>query len=107
MRCSDDKGRETLSAKENKALIRRYFEAIDRPNATADILDEFLDPEIVTHNPPPGVTPNFEGLKKQFAVFQKSTPGYHTIDLLIAEGDKVAAWFSLRRAAPACALVTD
>ena len=80
-----------MSAKENEALIRRYFEAIDRPDATPDILDEFLDPDIVTHNPPPGVTPNLEGLKKQFVVFQKSTPGYHTVDDLIAEGDKVAA----------------
>ena len=80
-----------MSAKENKALIRRYFEAIDRPNAAADILDEFLDSDVVTHNPPPGVTPDLEGLKKQFVVFQKSTPGYHTVDDLIAEGDKVAA----------------
>jgi len=72
-------------------LIRRYFEAIDRPDVSEDILDESLDPEIITHNPAPGVPPNFEGLKKQFLVFQKSTPGYHTVDDLIAEGDKVVA----------------
>jgi len=80
-----------VSARDNKDLIRRYFEAIDRPDVSEDILDEFLDPEIITHNPPPGIPPNFEGLKKQFLVFQKSTPGYHTVDDLIAEGDKVVA----------------
>ena len=80
-----------MSVEENKALVRRYFEIIDRPDANADMLDEFLDPEFITHDPPPGVQPNLEGLKKQFVIFQKSTPGYHTVDDLIAEGDKVAA----------------
>ena len=36
-----------MSARENKALLRRCFDAIDRPNASPEILDEFLDPEIV------------------------------------------------------------
>jgi len=79
-----------LSAKENKALIRRYFEAIDLPNATPDILDEFLDPDIVAHDPVPGFTGDLGGLKKLFTMFQTSTPGYHTVDDLVAEGDKVA-----------------
>jgi len=79
-----------LSAKENKALIRRYFEAIDRPDAKPDILDEFLDPDIVAHDPVPGFTGDLEGLKKLFTMFQTSTPGYHTVDDLVAEGDKVA-----------------
>jgi predicted ester cyclase len=79
-----------LSTKENKALIRRYFKAIDRPNATPDILDEFLDPHIVAHDPVPGFTGDLEGLKKLFTLFQTSTPGYHAVDDLVAEGNKVA-----------------
>jgi len=79
-----------LSAKENKALIRRYFEAIDQPNASPNLLDEYVDPHIVVHDPPPGFPTDLEGLKKQFTMFQTSTPGYHTVDVLIAEGDKVA-----------------
>jgi len=82
---------EKLSAKENKALILRYFEAIDRPNVTADMVDEFIDPEIVVHDQPPGFPTDLPGLKKQFNMFQTSTPGYHTVDVLLAEGDKVAA----------------
>ena len=80
-----------MSAMENKALIRRYFEAIDQPKAKPDILDEFLDPDIVAHDPVPGFSGDLEGLKKLFSMFQTSTPGYHTVDDLIAEGDKVAA----------------
>jgi predicted ester cyclase len=79
-----------MSAMENKALIRRYFEAIDRPNAKPDILDEFLDPDIVAHDPVPGFTGDLGGLKKLFTLFQTATPGYHTVDDLVAEGDKVA-----------------
>ena len=79
-----------MSAKENKDLIRRYFVAIDRPNPSPDILDEFLDPEIVAHDPVPGFSGDLGGLKKLFTMFQRSTPGYHTVDDLIAEGDKVA-----------------
>jgi predicted ester cyclase len=84
-------GRErALSAKENKALIRRYFEVMDRPNATADMLDEFINPNIIMHDVPPGFPTDMNGLKKQFVMFQTSTPGYHTVDVLIAEGDMVA-----------------
>lgn len=79
-----------MSAKENKALIRRYFEVMDRPDATADMLDEFVDSDIVVHDAPPGSPTDLDGLKKQFTMFQTSTPGYHTVDVLIAEGDKVA-----------------
>lgn len=79
-----------MSTKENKALIRRYFKVMDRPNATADMLDAFVDPGIVVHDAPPGAPTDLAGLKKQFIMFQKSTPGYHTVDVLIAEGDKVA-----------------
>src|SRR6266550_5127359 len=58
-------GRETsLSARENKDLIRRYFEAIDRPNASPDILDEFLDPEIVAHDPVPGFSGDLGGAEE-------------------------------------------
>ena len=40
-----------MSAEENKALIRRYFEAIDATCQTgnADLIDEFLAPDFVEH----------------------------------------------------------
>lgn len=80
-----------MSADENKALIRRYFEAIDTACKTgnASILDEFLAPDFVTHTPFPGMPPTREGAKQIFMAFVASAPGSHVVDDLIAEGDKV------------------
>jgi len=87
-----------MSAEDNKALIRRYFEAIDAEcksgNADADMLDEFLAPDMVTHNPPPdwvkrGLPPTREAGKQIFKLFAAAAPGYHVIEDLIADGDKV------------------
>jgi steroid delta-isomerase-like uncharacterized protein len=89
-----------MSVEENKALIRRYFEAIDAEcksgNADADMLDEFVAPDVVTHNPPPdwasrGLPPNREAGKQIFRMFAAAAPGYHVIEDLIADGDKVVA----------------
>jgi ketosteroid isomerase-like protein len=46
-----------MSLEENKDLIRRYFAAIDAAcqSGNADILDEFLAPDFVEHNPFPGI----------------------------------------------------
>jgi predicted ester cyclase len=80
-----------MSAEENKALIRRYFAAIDAACKTgnASILDEFLAPDFVTHTPFPGMPPTREGAKQIFMAFVASAPGSHVVDDLIAEGDKV------------------
>lgn len=80
-----------MSAEGNKALIRRYFKAIDAACEAGDagILDEFLSPDFVTHTPFPGIPPTREGAKQIFRVFVASAPGTHVIEDLIAEGDKV------------------
>jgi ketosteroid isomerase-like protein len=73
----------------NKALVRRFYEEIDRENI--NILDELVAEDYVDHDPPP--LPNLafgrEGLKQVFRMFQRATPGYHHIEDQIAEGDKV------------------
>jgi predicted ester cyclase len=73
----------------NKELIRRYFAAVDQGDVC--ILDEFVAPDFVDHNPFPGTTPDLAGLKQAYEIFLHGTPGYHTVDDLLAEGDKVAA----------------
>ncbi len=82
-----------MTAAENKALIRRYFEEIDaaaQDERGASVLDEFVAPDFVDHNPSPGFTPNLEGLKQAFNHFLAANPdGYHVIEDMIAEGDKV------------------
>jgi predicted ester cyclase len=78
-----------MSAETNKALVRRFYEEIDKGNL--DALDELVDPDYLDHNPPPfpGLAPGREGLKQAFEIFWKATPGYHRIEDQIAEGDKV------------------
>jgi Predicted ester cyclase len=74
---------------ENKALVRRFYEQIDKGNI--GILDELVAEDYIDHNPPPvpGLAPGREGVKQAFRIFQQATPGYHHIEDQIAEGDKV------------------
>ncbi len=78
-----------MSAEENKRLVRRFYEAIDRGDLNA--MDEFVAEDYVDHNPPPfpGLAKGREGLKQVFKIFSAATPGYHRIEDQIAEGDKV------------------
>ena len=78
-----------MSAAENKALVRRFYEEIDKGNI--DVLDELVAEDYMDHNPPPfpDLAPGREGLKQAFRMFLKATPGYHRIEEQIAEGDKV------------------
>jgi predicted ester cyclase len=76
-------------AEGNKALVRRFYEEIDKGNI--GVLDELVDENYLDHNPPPfpGLASGREGLKQAFRMFQHATPGYHQIEDQIAEGDKV------------------
>ena len=78
-----------MSTAENKALVRRFYEEIDKGNI--DVLDELVAEDYTDHNPPPfpDLAPGREGLKQAFRMFLKATPGYHRIEEQIAEGDKV------------------
>ena len=80
-------------SEENKALIRRYFEAIDA-NDSSDwsLIDEFVAEDFVAHNPPaPGAGLDREGLKQAAELFRVATPGIHEIPLQVAEGDLVVS----------------
>jgi len=78
-----------MSAESNKALVRRFYEEIDKGNI--GVLDELVAEDYLDHNPPPfpGLGSGREGLKQAFRIFQQATPGYHRIEEQIADGDKV------------------
>jgi steroid delta-isomerase-like uncharacterized protein len=78
-----------MSAEQNKELVRRFYEEIDKGNIEA--LDELVAEDYIDHNPPPipDLAPGREGLKQAFKIFWDATPGYHRIEDQIAEGDKV------------------
>ena len=78
-----------MSAESNRALVRRFYEEIDKGNV--DVLDELVAEDYLDHNPPPfpGLPPGRESLKQAFKIFWVATPGYHRIEDQIAEGDRV------------------
>jgi steroid delta-isomerase-like uncharacterized protein len=78
-----------MSAEENKALVRRFYEEIDKGNLEA--MDELVAEDYIDHSPPPfpGLASGRAGVKQAFEIFWKATPGYHKIEDQIAEGDKV------------------
>ena len=83
-----------MTADENKALIRRYIQAID-DNDTSDwsILDEYIAEDFVAHNPAiPGVSLDRQGIKDAAEIFRLATPGRHEIPLQVAEGDLVVSY---------------
>src|SRR6185503_18135078 len=78
---------------ENKALIRRYIDAVDQ-NESSDwnILDDYIAEEFVAQNPPfPGVSLDREGMKRAAEIFRVATPGRHEVLLQVAEGDLVVS----------------
>ena len=77
------------STEQKKALVRAYFDEINKHNA--GVLEGRLVADYVDHNPPPfpGLGTGLEGLKKVFQTFWDATPGHHVIEDQIAEGDKV------------------
>ena len=78
-----------MSTEANKALVRRFYEEIDKGNLEA--MDQLVAEDYLDHNPPPfpGLATGREGLKQAFKIFWEATPGYHQIEEQIAEGDKV------------------
>jgi len=87
-----------MTSEENKALIRRYYEEIDaaaKDERGASVLDEFIAPNFLNHDPSPGFSPDLEGLKQAYNHFLDANPdGYHVVEDMIAEGDKVVARLS-------------
>jgi predicted ester cyclase len=77
------------SSDQNKALVRRFYEEIDKGNV--GILDELVAEDYLDHNPSPFPTSasGRERVKYEFKIFSEATPGSHHIEDQIAEGDKV------------------
>lgn len=71
-------------------MIRRYFERLDENAAAA--IEEFVAEDFVDHTPPPGLPPDRDGLKESARRFLAAVPdGFHRIEELLAEGDRVVA----------------
>jgi steroid delta-isomerase-like uncharacterized protein len=82
-----------MSPAENKTIYRRFYdELLNKGNL--DIVDELVDPNVVTHSPMPGQQPGAEGLKQAMASFREAFPDLNAkAEDMIAEGDKVVGRF--------------
>ena len=78
-----------MSIEENKAVVLRWFAELDRGNL--DIVDELIAPDYVDHNPAlPNLPAGREGVRQYVRILKAAFPdAAHTIDDIIAEGDKV------------------
>ena len=84
------KGEETVSAQDNKALVRRFVDEFQSAS-NISLIDEVCSPEFVNHSAPPGIPADCEGIKIVTAMFRGAFPdSYFTVEDMIAEGDKVA-----------------
>ena len=83
-----------MSTEDNKAHVRRGFEAVNQKNLA--VFDELLIPDVVFHN----ASTTMEGLEayKQFlSMYITAFPDLHfTVEDMIAEGDTVLARFTTR-----------
>jgi predicted ester cyclase len=81
----------------NKDVIRRLFAEVDRGNL--DVVDACYAPDYVDHTPSPvrALATGREGVRQAFRLFHEAFPDTrHTIEELVAAGDRVAARISAR-----------
>jgi predicted ester cyclase len=80
-------------AEENKAIVRRFVEELDKGNL--DVIDELVSPEFVDRSLLPGQEPDRESFKRSVAEMQAPFSNTNrTIDEQVAEGDKVVTWYT-------------
>jgi len=80
-----------MSTEVNKATIVQLYEEVFN-KGDLDLADKLIAPNAVNHDPqlPPGVPGGPQGLKATVTMLRRAFPDdHHTIDDLVAEGDKV------------------
>lgn len=83
-----------MSAEENKAIVRRLFDELNKGNL--DVADEIFADDFVNHNPGPGGKADREGMKQLLADLHSAFPGCRwNVEDMIAEGDRVVYRFTM------------
>lgn len=84
-----------MSVEDNKALVRRFWDAFSRNDVAA--LEEVTSQDVVYHTAPPGLSAGIQGYRELMAMYFSSFPDLQiTVDDVIAEGDKVVTRFTSR-----------
>ena len=79
----------------NKQLLRVYYEEV-LTNGRLDVLETIARPDYIEHNPFPGHGQGLEGLRQRVNTLRTGLNQQFTLELLIAEGDKVAVLWTAR-----------
>jgi steroid delta-isomerase-like uncharacterized protein len=86
-----------MSAKENKALVRRYAEELLKQR-NLDLFDEIFAPDFVQYGADPDQVSGVENLKQFIVMLRSGFPDFQVNieDLFAAEGDQVVLRFTFR-----------
>ena len=83
-------------SEQNKAAQRRLYEEVFN-KGNLSVIDEVVSPDIVDHNPGPGVPPTREGFKQFVSTNRAAFPDIRIeVNDILAEGEKVVARFTMR-----------
>ena len=84
-----------MSVEENKAIVRKAFEAVNQQNLA--VMDELMASDFYSHSVPPVMPPTRESHKQALSSLFSAFPDYHvTVEDLVAEADKVVARLTVR-----------
>jgi len=85
-----------MSIEENKAMVQRIWEELLNEGKT-EKMNEVIAIDYVYHGPGGHEIKGIEGLKKFITWLHTSFPNIHfTVDDLIAEGDKVVSFWTMK-----------
>jgi steroid delta-isomerase-like uncharacterized protein len=89
-----EEGKVAVSLEEHKAIVRRYQETLN--DGDLETLGEVVATDISMPTAFPGFPPGLEGARAIAAANRQMIPDFRvTIDELVAEGDRVAASFTI------------
>jgi predicted ester cyclase len=84
-----------MSIVDNKALVKKRFEELDRGNL--EVLDEVFAPDYVLHFPGADAPLGLDETKRFYGALYSALPDLtHTIEEQLAEGDKVVTRWTAR-----------
>jgi steroid delta-isomerase-like uncharacterized protein len=73
----------------NKAICREFLDELHN-KGNFDVIDKYVDTDVVSHDPFPGQAPGSAGVKQTMELFRSAFPDKQiTFNDLIGEGDKV------------------
>jgi steroid delta-isomerase-like uncharacterized protein len=78
----------------NKQICREFLEELHNKD-NLDIIDVYVDENVVSHDPFPGQAPGARGVRETMELYRKAFPDYRiTFNDMLSENDKVMIKFT-------------